>query len=118
RRSRNPYSAGTGASPLRYITASFPLARRPSVSPSCEPSASPSGFSCVTTRKRSSARSVSATACRSLVVVVIWLPHRRQFGGQLVDQLRHPNASLDRLVVFEGEMRGTPQRELAVDPRL
>src|SRR5207244_7597543 len=98
----NEYSRGRGESPARYITVSLPSWRSASVVASSEPRASPSGFSCVTTRKRSCARSASATASRSLVV---W--------GELIDQLCHAHAALDRRIVLEGQLRGPLHSKLA-----
>ena len=71
--------------PERYITTSFPSARRPSAAPSIEPSASPSGFSCVTTRKRSLVRIASATAftspsIRSVLCIALILVRHGLFG--------------------------------------
>ena len=62
----NPNSAGSGAVPERYISASLPSARSPSAIASIEPSASPSGFSCATTRKRSFEVSAASTPSRSV----------------------------------------------------
>ncbi len=45
-----PYSAGSGTAPARYMTASFPSWSNASFAASSEPSASPSGFSCVVRR--------------------------------------------------------------------
>src|SRR5258706_11119703 len=107
----NAYSRGTAPWPQSSISASLPRLRNASVIASSEPSASPSGFSCVTTRKRSCARSVSATACRSVWLVVI-------VGGQLVDQLCHPHATLDREIVLERQFGSPLHPELAAEPRL
>src|SRR4249919_2612492 len=73
-----------------------------------EPSASPSGFSWVTSRKRSCERRASATAPRSFVV----------FRGELIDQLRHPNPTLDRRIVFEGQLGSPLHSQLASEPCL
>src|SRR5213592_2864898 len=67
-----------------------------------DPSASPSGFSCVIRRKRSRERIASATASTSLVV---W--------GELIDQLRHADPALDRGIVFERQLRCPLHSELA-----
>src|SRR5438094_4251638 len=117
---RNRYSPGSGASPERNITASLPSARSANVAPIIEPRASPSGLSCVATTKRSCARTASATASRSLRVVVAWLivGNVGEFARELVDQLRHADASLDRRIVFERELRRPLQPELARDARL
>src|SRR5262249_56528148 len=107
---KKPNSPGSGVSPTRYMTTSLPRLRSPSVAASIDPSASPSGFSWVTTRKRSLLRSASRTAAKSVMVVVI--------GCHLVDQPAHPDAPLDRGIVFEGQVRRSLQAELAGDPRL
>src|SRR3954453_20705827 len=96
--SMNAYSPGSGASPTSTITLSLPSWSTASLVASSEPRASPSGFSWVTSRKRSFERSASATACRSLVVCV-W--------GELIDQLGHADPALDRRIVFEGQL-GSP----------
>src|SRR5215208_1250524 len=117
--SRNRYSAGSGASPARYITTSFPSDRSPSDAASSDPSASPSGFSCVTTVKRSWSRIAPTTASRSLcVVVAVWLISGRKRARELVDQRRHPDALLDRRIVFERQLRRPFQAQLPGDPRL
>ena len=59
------------------MTASLPSASRASFVASSEPSASPSGFSCVVTRKRSCARIASATGAQ--ISRFVW--------GELIDQL-------------------------------
>src|ERR671933_1610599 len=89
------------------MIASLPMAASASFSASVEPSASPSGFSCVTSRKRSCARIASATAPTSLVV---W--------GELIDQLRHADPALDGRIVFEGQLRRPLHPQLARQPRL
>src|SRR3954470_11767746 len=104
---RKWYSAGIGASPRRSISTSLPIWRSASVVASSEPSASPSGFSCVTTRNLSCSRSASTIALRSVI-----------FGGQLVDQLAHPHAPLDRRIVFEGQLRRPLHSELSREARL
>src|ERR671937_1130621 len=76
------------------MTTSFPSCSSASFIARSDPSASPSGFSCVTSRKRSCSRRACATAFRSFVVV--W--------GELIDQLRHPDPPLDRRIVFEREL--------------
>src|SRR5918995_1124319 len=103
----NWYSAGSGAAPERYITEFFPRASSMSFAARIDPSASPSGFSCVISRKRSWLRSASATAASS---VVVW--------GELIDQLRHPDAALDRFIVFERQLRSSLQPELLSDSSL
>src|SRR5579862_3734679 len=103
----NAYSRGSGASPLRYMTASLPIWRSASVAASSEPRESPSGFSWLTTRKRSFARSASTMARRSLVV---W--------GELIDQMCHAHAALDGRIVLERQLRSPFHSELAGEPRL
>src|SRR5581483_2592915 len=88
-----------------YMTASFPSASSASFIARIEPRASPSGFSCVTSRKRSLARIASAAARSSLM-------------SELVDQLAHPHARLDARVVLEGKCRGSLQSQLAREARL
>src|SRR5207237_6505515 len=75
---------------------------------SSEPSASPSGFSCVVTRKRSWSRIASATAASSLAVV--W--------GEFINQLGHADPALDRRIVLEHQLGGSLQTQLVCDPRL
>src|SRR5262249_36245056 len=82
--------------------------RSASVIASSDPSASPSGFSWVVTRKRSCERIASATAPRSFAVV--W--------GELIDELRHTDAFRDRGIVFKGELWGPLHPELVRQPRL
>src|SRR4051812_36663402 len=100
----NAYSRGSGGPPARYMTTSLPRSRSASVIASSEPSASPSGFSWVTTRKRSCSRNAAATACRSVCVVIL--------GSELVDQATHPHAPLDRRIVLERQLRGPLHSEL------
>src|SRR5262245_12657800 len=90
------------------MTASLPSWSSASLVARSEPSASPSGFSCVVTTKRSWSRIASATAVNSLAVV--W--------GELIDQFRHANPALDRGIVFEGQLGGPLQAQLAREPRL
>src|SRR6266496_1045625 len=106
----NAYSPGSGACPARYMYASFPSMRSARVSASSEPSASPSGFSCVVTRNRSCDRSASATAARSVGGVVVW--------SELIDQLRHAYAMLDRRIVLERQLRRSFQPQLTRDVSL
>src|SRR3954451_1795098 len=101
------YSRGNGASPVRSISTSLPSWRRASVVASSDPSASPSGFSCVTTRNFSLSLSAAVIAWRSLI-----------FGGQLVDQAAHAHTALDRRIVFEGQLRGSLHSQLTRQPRL
>src|SRR4029079_9682886 len=107
----NAYSRGSGVFPARYITASLPSCRSASVAASRDPRASPSGFSCVTTRKRSCCRSASAIAFRSVVCVIV-------VRRELVDQAGHAHAALDRRIVLEGQLGGSFQSELVSQPRL
>src|SRR5919198_1954960 len=104
----NPYSRGSGASPYRYISLSLPRLSRASFIASSDPSASPSGFSWVTIRKRSWERSVSATALSSSLV-----PWR-----ELIDQLRHADPALDRRIVLERQLGGSLHSEFPRDTRL
>ena len=60
---------GSGTSPDRNMVTSLPSARSAIVVASSEPSASPSGFSWVATRKRSCSRIASATRVRSGFVI-------------------------------------------------
>src|SRR4051794_14326429 len=85
---------------------SFPSASSASFAAKIEPKASPSGFSWVTSRKRSCARIASATAASSLLT------------GEIVHQLAHADALLHGSIVFEGQLRGPPEPELAREPRL
>src|ERR671930_3244 len=104
----NAYSPGSGASPTSTISASLPSCLSASRIASSEPSASPSGFSCVVIRKRSLSRIASATAVSSLAVV--W--------GEFIDQLGHADPALDRRIVLECQLRGPFQVQLARDARL
>src|SRR5262249_60599192 len=90
------------------ITLSLPSWSSASLVPRIDPSASPSGFSCVVSVKRSLFRIASTTAARSLSVV--W--------GELIDQLRHPDPALNRRIVFEGQLRRPLHAELAGKSRL
>ena len=116
-RSRNAYSPGSGAGPASTMTLSLPSSRSARCIASSEPSASPSGFSCEVTTKRSWPRRASTTALH-----VSRLRHRSGLFGagvELVDQLRHPDAVLDRRDrIAKSELRRPPQMELAVDARL
>src|SRR5262249_5852334 len=116
----NSNSAGMAADPDRYISESLPSARSPRDIASIEPRASPSGFSCATTRKRSFEESAESTPSRSVclacsfVSCVIRNAPRRHF----IDELRHADAALHGWIVFKGEVRSPLQPELARDPRL
>src|SRR5918995_1506022 len=105
-----PYSAGSGVSPARNISEPLPSCRSARSIASIEPSASPSGFSCVVTRKRSPPRIASAAFSSSVSIVVVW--------GELIDQLGHANASLDRRIVLEGQLGSPLHPQLAREPRL
>src|SRR5919198_2635616 len=102
----NAYSPGRGASPWSVITASLPSCTSPSFAARSEPSASPSGFSCVVTRKRSCERRASTTAARSFV------------SGELIDELCHADPALDRRIVLEGQLGGSLQSQLPGQPCL
>src|SRR5919198_944892 len=102
----NAYSPGRGASPWSVITASLPSCLSPSFAARSDPSASPSGFSCVVTRKRSCERRASTTAARSFV------------SGELIDELCHADPALDRRIVLEGQLGGSLQPQLSRDPCL
>src|SRR5690349_9160785 len=105
------YSAGSGVLPGRYMTASLPRCRNASVAARSDPRASPSGFSWVTTRKRSCSRNASAIAFSSVVCVIV-------VRRELVDQLGHTHAALDRRIVLEGQLGSVFQPELAGEPCL
>src|SRR5580765_239805 len=107
----NVYSAGSGAWPARYMETSLPSRRSANVTASSEPSASPSGFSCVVTRKRSCERSASTTASRSAFCVVV-------VCDEVIDQLRHANTLFDRGIVLEGQLRRALQPQLGRDSLL
>ena len=96
---------GTSRRPCRARSNARPVA-------SSEPRASPSGASCEVTTKRSLSRRAAATACMSAGFDI---GVRR---SELVDQLREPDAPLDRGIVFEREDRRPPRAELARDLRL
>ena len=104
----------------RYIDASLPSARRPSVVASIEPSASPSGFSCVTTRKRSFA--ADRRDDRGLVSAHRPVPPRSAPAGRRVTSsisFVMRTAALDGLDRRQNvSVRRPLQAELAVDPRL
>src|SRR5258708_34951849 len=89
------------------MTASLPSWGRASVVASSEPSESPSGFSWLTTTKRSFARTASATARRSLVV---W--------GELIDEVGHAHTPLDGRIVLEGQLARSLHPQFAREPAL
>src|SRR5581483_929895 len=95
-------------------TASPPSARSASVIPCSEPRASPSGFSCVTTTKRSCSRSASTTALSSDILC----PVLRQIRDELVDQPRHADPSFDRVIVGERQRGRPPKGQLTAELRL
>src|SRR6266487_1838283 len=103
----NAYSRGSGASPYRYMTTSLPSCSSASFVAKSDPRASPSGFSWVTSRKRSYSRSASATAFRSFVV-----------GVELIDQLCHSHTALDGWIVFELELGRPLHADSFGHPRL
>src|SRR5689334_6197817 len=88
------------------MTLSLPSESSASFSPRIEPSASPSGFSWVTSRKRSCSRRALATAFRSLVC------------GELIDQPRHADPPLDRRIVLERQLGSPLQAQLPCNARL
>src|SRR5918998_1885713 len=116
------YSPGIGAGPARNIALSLPSCRSASCVAASDPRASPSGFSCVVTRKRSRSRTTSAIALRSASVVVWCCCVIRGMGvggrRELVDQLRHAYALLDRGIVFERKQRSPLEMQLTRHPRL
>src|SRR6266511_568748 len=106
----NAYSPGSGASPTSSICVSLPSCSSASAVASIEPSASPSGFSCVVTRKRSPPRIAAAAWASSVSIVVVW--------GELIDQLGHPDPPLDRWIVFERQLGSAFHPQLAREERL
>src|SRR5918995_6093481 len=105
-----PYSAGSGVSPARNICEPLPSCRSARSIASIEPSASPSGFSCVVTRKRSPPRITSAACASSVSIVVVW--------GEFIDQQGHSDPPLDRRIVFEGQLRRPLHPEFLCELRL
>src|SRR5918999_4955573 len=75
-----------------------------------EPSASPSGFSWVATRKRSWPRIASAIVRRSVWVVFAW--------RELIDEPGEPDAPLYRRIVLKGQLWGSLETKLAIDTGL
>src|SRR5882757_7025575 len=109
---RNRYSLGSGRSrsPTNGLL-SLPSAVRISCIAASEPSASPSGFSWVTTISLSAERSAPSTCSRFELdpfSVICRLPQ------QFVD----PRGVVDRVVVLERQLRRALQRQLRRDPRL
>src|ERR671937_1862384 len=100
------YSPGSGASLRSTMTMSLPSCSSASFVASSEPSASPSGFSWVVTRKRSCERRAWTTAAGSFV------------SGELIDELCHADPTLDRRIVLEGQLGGPLQSQLTREPRL
>src|ERR1700729_1820568 len=87
------------------IKLSWPSAFKTCCIATSEPSASPSGCSWVTTTSLQAPRRVSMTAARpastalgSLTLLIL--------GDLFPDQLRDPQAAIDRVVVIEGQRRG------------
>src|SRR5215218_91804 len=76
------------------ITESLPRMRRTPCIAMSEPSASPSGFSWVTSTKRSAERSASSTCSRVEEKVSV-----------VIEQLFHPHRAVGRVVVVELERR-------------
>src|SRR5918994_2565630 len=109
-RGMKEYSPGSGASPTRSIVASLPSWSSASFSASIDPRASPSGFSCVVTRKRSPPRITSAACASSVSIVVVW--------GEFIDQQGHSDPPLDRRIVFEGQLRRPLHPEFLCELRL
>src|SRR5512133_1832708 len=93
------------------MTASLPSESSASFIANSDPSASPSGFSCVVTRKRSCERSASTTASRSAFCVVV-------VCDEVIDQLRHANTLFDRGIVLERQLRRALQPQLVRDSPL
>ena len=83
---------------------------------SSDPSASPSGFSWEVTTKRSWPRRAASTGSMSVAALIFGVV--AQVSGELVDQLGHAHATLDRVIVRERELRGPAQVELPGDPAL
>src|ERR671924_355989 len=92
------------------MTTSLPSCSSASFMASTDPSASPSGFSCVVTRNRSCLRISSATAARSVVSGLIW--------GELIDELGKPHPPLYGRIVLKRQLRSPLQVELPVHPGL
>ena len=111
--SRNAYSSGSGWAPPSTITESFPRASSARCVASSDPSASPSGLSCDVTTKRwwreepRRPRSCHSAASSS---------PSRGASSSIRCVIRTP--VLDRAIVDELEVRGPPELELAIDPRL
>ena len=91
------------------ISASLPSSRSTPCIATSEPSASPSGFSCVTRRKRSFWRTASRTCSR---VPAVGGAHRVLLGEQLLDVHR----AVGRLVVDERQRRRALHPQLASRP--
>ena len=100
RRARmKPYSPGSGASPQSNITSPCRARRARGAVASSEPSASPSGFSCVVTSEaRRASGSRPRPPLRSVVVCV------SVSGASSSISLRHAHAALDRRIVFERQI--------------
>src|SRR5919201_1686739 len=89
------------------MTTSLPSWSSASFVASIEPSASPSGASCVVTRNRSCERITSAAAAGSVVD-----------GRDFIDETGHPHPVLDRGIVLERQAGSPLEAQLAVDARL
>ena len=102
---------GSGASPARYMTLSLPSWS----SASCDGEQRAERVAVRVLVRRDEEAIVRADRLGdglevSLSSVVV--------GGELIDQLGHAHAALDRRIVLEGELRGPLQPELAREPRL
>src|SRR5438105_4852831 len=110
---RNSYSCGSGRSRSSMNAAlSLPMASRISCIATSDPSASPSGFSCVTTISFCAERSSSRAWSRA---------ERFPFSGITdlpVDQPRDAVRPLDRLVVLEHQRRRALEGQLGGDHAL
>src|ERR1035437_863358 len=113
---RKRYSSGTGRSRASMnIRQSLPIVVRISRIATSEPSASPSGFSCVTTTSFSAARSSSSTRSRSdrsPFSAIFGLPADRRLAPG-VQQLGDSHPAVDRRVIFEADRRRMLEFQLA-----
>src|SRR5262249_17441464 len=114
--SRNLYSPGSGECPASTIALSLPRDVSARCIASNDPSASPSGFSCEVTVKRSWPRRAASTCSISIAALILRVVAR--FGGELVDQLVHAHPPLDRVIVRERELRSPAEMKLARDAAL
>ena len=122
-RGRPPPGAGSGTRPAsgnsfaaRNITESLPSCASMWCSASSEPSASPSGPSWVVSRKRSPARSSSATSVERTRRCARRLAATASLTRRAAWQTRTPRSR--RLVVVEAQGRGALDPHLAGDRRL